>query len=255
MLTTFKYAFTRRPGKTFDRGITTSNLGAPDYELILKQHAVYIDTLKSIGIDVIELDPLPDYPDAHFVEDTVVVTPDVAIITNPGAPSRRGEEKSIAEVILRYRQVEYIQAPGTVDGGDVLMMGNHFFIGISERTNHQGADQMGKILEKHGKTFTPIPVAAGLHFKSSVNCVDPNTLLITRDFANHEAFYGYDQITVDNEESYAANTLWINDHLLMPEGFPGTKTKLKRLGLPIFELDVSEMQKMDGGLTCLSIRF
>jgi dimethylargininase len=255
MLTTFQYAITRRPGKTFDRGITTSNLGAPDYELILKQHTVYIETLKSIGIDVIELDPLPDYPDAHFVEDTVVVTPDVAIITNPGAPSRQGEEKSITEVILRYRQVEYIQAPGTVDGGDVLMMDNHFFIGISERTNHQGADQMGKILEKHDNTFTPIPVGAGLHFKSSVNCVAPNTLLITGDVADHEAFYEYDKIMVGNEESYAANTLWINNHLLMPKGFPSTKAKLKRLGLPIIELDVSEIQKMDGGLTCLSIRF
>ena len=255
MRTTFQYAITRRPGKTFERGITTSNLGVPDYELILKQHAVYIDTLKSIGIDVIELDPLPDYPDAHFVEDTVVVTPDVAIITNPGAPSRQGEEKSIAEVILRYRQVEYIQAPGTVDGGDVLMMGNHFFIGISERTNHQGADQMGKILEKHGNTFTPIPVGAGLHFKSNVNSVAPNTLLVAGDAADHQAFHEYDKIRVGNEESYAANTLWINNHLLMPRGFPDTKTKLKKLGMPIIELDVSEMQKMDGGLTCLSIRF
>ena len=255
MLPTFNFAITRRPAKTFASGITTSDLGAPSYELILKQHAAYIDTLKSIGLDVVELEPLPDYPDAHFVEDTVVVTPEVAIITNPGAPSRQGEEKSIAEALLQYRPVEYIQAPGTVDGGDVLMMGNHIFIGISERTNHQGADQMGKILEKHGKTFTTIPVGAGLHFKSSVNCVAFNTLLITRDFADHEAFYGYDQIMVDNEESYAANTLWINDHLLMPKGFPDTKTKLKRMGLPIFELDVSEMQKMDGGLTCLSIRF
>ena len=255
MRTIFKYAIMRRPGKTFDRGITTSNLGAPNYDLVLEQHAVYIDTLKSIGLDVIELDPLVDYPDAHFVEDTAVVTPELAIITNPGAPSRQGEEKSIAEVLLQYRQVEYIQAPGTVDGGDVLMMGNHFFIGISERTNHQGADQMGGILEKYGKTFTTIPVDAGLHFKSSVNGVAPNTLLITEDFAGHEAFYEHDKIMVDNEESYAANTLWINDHLLMPGGFQATKTKLKRLGLPIIELDVSEMQKMDGGLTCLSIRF
>ena len=190
MRSIFKYAITRRPGKTFDRDITTSNLGTPNYELILKQHDVYIDTLKSIGINVIELDPLADYPDAHFVEDTVVVTPDVAIITNPGAPSRQGEEKSIAEVLLRYRRIEYIQAPGTIDGGDVLMMDNHFLIGISERTNPQGADQIGRILEQHGKTFTPIPFGAGLHLKSSVNCVAPNTLLITQDFADHEAFYG-----------------------------------------------------------------
>jgi dimethylargininase len=251
----FKYAITRRPGKTFDRGITTSDLGMPDYELVLKQHAVYIDTLKSIGLDVIELDSLPDYPDAHFVEDTAVVTPEVAIITNPGAPSRRGEEESIAEVLLQYRQVEYIQAPATLDGGDVLMIGNHFFIGISERTNPQGAKQLGRILEKYEKTWKAIQVGAGLHFKSSVNYVGRNSILVTRDFACREALDGYNKIIVDQEEEYSANTLWLNDHLLLPGGFPNTKIKLESLGLPIIELDVSEMQKMDGGLTCLSIRF
>jgi dimethylargininase len=251
----FKYAITRKPGKTFDRGITTSDLGVPDYELVLKQHAVYIDTLNSIGLDVIELDSLPDYPDAHFVEDTAVVTPEVAIITNPGAPSRRGEEKSIAEVLLQYRQVEYIQSPATVDGGDVLMIGNHFFIGISERTNHHGADQLGRILQKYGKTWTILQAGAGLHFKSSVNYVGKNSIVVTQDFINHEALNGYDKIIVEKEAEYSANTLLINDHLLLPEGFPDTKTKLESLGLPIIELDVSEMQKMDGGLTCLSIRF
>ena len=251
----FKYAITRRPGKTFDRGITTSDLGVPGYELALKQHAAYIDTLKSSGLDVIELDPLPDYPDAHFVEDTAVVTPEVAIITHPGAPPRRGEEKSIAEVLLQYRQVEYIQAPATVDGGDVLMIGNHFFIGISERTNPEGAKQLGRILGKYEKTWTTIQVGAGLHFKSSVNYVGKNSILVTQDFACHEALNGYNKIIVDQEEEYSANTLWLNDHLLLPGGFPNTRTKLESLGLPIIELDVSEMQKMDGGLTCLSIRF
>ncbi|MEJ2728483.1 MAG: arginine deiminase family protein [Deltaproteobacteria bacterium] len=255
MQTMFKYAITRMPGKTIDRGITTSDLGVPDYELALKQHAVYIDTLKSIGLDVIELDPLPDYPDAHFVEDTAVVTPEVAIITHPGAPSRRGEEKSIAEVLLQYRQVEYIQSPATVDGGDVLMIGNHFFIGISERTNPQGAEQLGRILEKHKKTWTTLQVGAGLHFKSSVNYVGRNSMLVTSDFAYHGALNGYNKIIVDKEDEYSANTLWLNDHLLLPAGFPNTKTKLESLGLPIIGLNVSEMQKMDGGLTCLSIRF
>ena len=255
MQTRFKYAITRRPGKTFDRGITTSNLGVPDYELALKQHAAYIETLRSIGLDVIELDPLPDYPDAHFVEDTAVVTPEVAVITNPGAPSRRGEEKSIAEVLLQYRQIEYIQSPATVDGGDVLMMGNHFFIGISERTNPQGAEQLGRILEKYKKTWTSLQVGAGLHFKSSVNYIGRNSILVTPDFAYHKALNGYSKIIVDQKEEYSANTLWLNNHLLLPGGFPNTKTKLESLGLPIIELDVSEMQKMDGGLTCLSIRF
>jgi dimethylargininase len=255
MLTTFKYAITRKPGKTFDRGITTSDLGPPNYDLILKQHALYIETLKSIGLYVIELDPVADYPDAHFVEDTAVVVSEVAVITRPGAVSRQGEEESIAEVLRQYREIEHIQAPGTLDGGDVLMIDNHAFIGISERTNPEGARQLGRIMEKYGKTWTTIQVGAGLHFKSSVNYVGENSILVTQDFTGHEALNQYDEIIVDKEAEYSANTLWINDHLLMPTGFPDTKTKLKSLSLPIIELDVTEMQKMDGGLTCLSIRF
>jgi dimethylargininase len=251
----FAYALTRKPGRNFIQGLTTAKLGPPSYELILKQHASYVGALKTIGIDVIELDPQPDYPDAHFVEDTAVVIPEVAIITRPGAVSRQGEEESIAEVLRQYREIEHIQAPGTLDGGDVLMIANRFFIGISERTNPEGAKQLGRILEKYGKTWTTIQVGARLHFKSSVNYVGKNSLLVTQDFASHEALNATDKIIVDKEEEYSANTLWINDHLLMPRGFPGTKTKLKSLDLPIIELDVSEMQKMDGGLTCLSIRF
>jgi dimethylargininase len=255
MSETFKYAITRTPAETFARGITTANLGEPSYERVLIQHRGYVAALKSIGLDIIELDPVPDYPDAHFVEDTAVVTPDVAIITHPGAPSRRGEEKSIAAALLPHRQLEYIQAPATVDGGDVLMIGNHFCIGISERTNPQGAEQLGRVLEKYGNTWTTIRVGAGLHLKSGVNYVGKNSVLVTQDFAGHTAFNGFNKIIVDPEEEYCANTLWINDHLLLPGGFPDTKTRLRSLGLPIIELDVSEMQKMDGGLTCLSIRF
>ena len=251
----FAYALTRKPGRNFCQGLTTAKLGPPNYDLILKQHASYVGALKTIGVDVIEVDPLPDYPDAHFVEDTAVVMPEVAVIARPGAASRQGEEESIADILRQYREIEHIQNPGTLDGGDVLMIGDHFFIGISERTNLEGARQLGRILEKYGKTWTSIQVGAGLHFKSSVNYSGKNSLLVTQDFANHEALNGYDKIVVDKEEEYSANTLWINDHLLMPRGFPNTRAKLKSLGLPIIELDVSEMQKMDGGLTCLSIRF
>ncbi len=164
---------------------------------ILKQHRAYVEALKSIGLKVIELDPQPAYPDGHFVEDTAVVTPDVAIITNPGAISRQGEQVPIAEVLLPYREIEHIQAPGTVDGGDVLMIGNHFFIGISERTNPEGARQLGRILEKNDNTWTTIPVGAGLHFKSSVNEVAQNNLLVTRDFANHP---GTQRLRQDNRK-------------------------------------------------------
>lgn len=251
----FEYAITRIPAQTFDRGITSAKLGLPSYKSVLKQHRSYTQTLKSIGLKVVELEPLSEYPDAHFVEDTAVVTPEMAIITNPGAPSRQGEEISIASVLAQHRPLEHIQAPGTVDGGDVLMIDNHFLIGISQRTNEAGAEQMGRILDGQGKTHSTIPVGTGLHFKSSVNYAGNNTVIVTPDFAEHEALKAYEKVIIDQNESYAANTLWINDHLLVPKGFPTTKTKLEALGLPIIELDVSEMQKMDGGLTCLSIRF
>ena len=248
-------AITRKPAKNFAKGLTTAKLGKPNYELILKQHAAYVKALKVGGLKVIELDPQPAYPDAHFVEDTAVVTPEMAVITNPGAASRQGEETSIAEVLAQYRKLENIQAPGTLDGGDVLMIANHFLIGISERTNQEGAEQLGRIVEKYGNTFATVEVGAGLHFKSSVNYLGQNRILVTEDFKNHQALSGYDKIIVNSEEEYAANTLWINDHLLIPRGFPDTREKLGRLCQEIIELDVSEMQKMDGGLTCLSLRF
>jgi len=251
----FTYAITREPGNNFARGITTSNLGPPDYELMIRQHRAYVDTLGALGLEIIELDPLPDYPDAYFVEDTAIVTPDVAVITRSGAKSRRGEEKAVERVLDQYRRTERIRAPGTVDGGDVLAVDSHFFIGISGRTNREGAEQLGHILEKYGNTWTPVPVRAGLHLKSSVNVVGNNTLLITEEFADLDIFEGYDRIILDKGEEYAGNTLLINGTLILPSGFPKTKEKLKVLGLGIIELDVSEARKMDGGLTCMSLRF
>ncbi len=251
----FKYAITRKPGQDFAHGITTSNLGTPSYELLLEQHSAYIETLRSLGLDVIVLDPLLDYPDAYFVEDIAVVTPDVAIITNPGADSRRGEVETIESILAEYRETLRIQAPGTVDGGDVLMVGTHFFIGISDRTNRKGAEQLTSILEAYGNALTVVSVQSGLHLKSSVNYVGQNTLLTTEGYADVDQFREYDKIVVDKSEEYAANTLLINSSLIIPKGFPKTRERLLTLDLNIIELDVSEMRKMDGGLTCMSVRF
>jgi dimethylargininase len=252
----FTQAIARKPGKNFDQGLTTAvNVKPPQYDLLLKQHEIYLETLKSCGLEVTLLDPLPDYPDAYFVEDTAVVTPDVAVITNPGAEARKGEEDFMVPVLARFRKIEHILAPGTVDGGDVLQVGNHFFIGLSQRTNKEGAGQLGRILQSFGYTWVTIPVGAGLHFKSSVNYVGKNTLLVTSDFAEHAELSGYDKIVLEKVEVYAANTLLVNEHLLTPAGFPVTRQKLEVLGFKIIELETSEVQKMDGGLTCMSIRF
>ncbi len=252
----FRYTITRKPGENFAKGITTfKDEIPPSYELMVKQHETYVKTLRSFGLEVIVLDPLPEYPDAHFVEDTAVVTPAVAIITNPGAESRKGEADAIAPVLARYRKTVRIQAPGTLDGGDVLMVGTHFFIGLSERTNQEGTEQLGRILETYGNTWTMVPVVTGLHFKSSVNYVGKNILLVTEDFVDLDELKDYEKIIVDKDEAYACNTLLANDRLITPKGFPRTRKKLEAIGLEIVELDVSEVRKMDGGLTCLSIRF
>ncbi len=252
----FTRAIARKPGKNFAQGLTTTlSEDPPDYDTLVKQHKAYLNVLESIGLEVILLDALPDHPDAYFVEDTAVVTAEVAVITNPGAKARRGEEQTIAQVLARYCKTDNIRAPGTVDGGDVLQVGKHFFIGVSERTNPEGANQLGRILDGYGYTWTTIAVSAGLHLKSSVNYVGKNTLLVTEDFANHEKLGGYKKIVIDSHEAYAANTLLVNGRLLMPAGHPGTRKKLETLQLEIIELDTSEVRKMDGGLTCMSIRF
>jgi dimethylargininase len=249
------HAIARKPGKNFNQGLTTSLLGQPDYSLIKRQHAAYVHVLESLGIHVILLEPQDNYPDAYFVEDTAVVTPNVAVITRSGAVSRQGEEKTIAPLLASYRTIEIIHPPGTVDGGDVLMVGNRFFVGVSERTNESGAEQLGRILKQYGHDWHPIRVGDGLHLKSSLNLVGKDTLLLTRSFHDLDVLKDYDQIVLAEKDGYAANTLFINNHLIMPKGFPEVREKLETLQYPIVELDVSEVRKMDGGLTCLSIRF
>ena len=251
----FTYAITRQPGVNFANGLTQADLGRPSYSLISLQHAAYVDTLKGLGLTVTEMEPLRDYPDAYFIEDPALVTPDVAILTIPGAPSRQGEQNSLAPVLQLYRELVHIQPPGTVDGGDILMAGNEIFVGLSARTNSNGAQQLSEILNKHGYRLTPIAIEGGLHLKSDVNYIGDNTLLLTRGFAQLAEFDRYDKIVLKDEESYAANTLLINGCLITPKGFPDTHKKIEQTGYDVVELDVSEMQKMDGGLTCLSLRF
>ncbi len=251
----FTHAFTRLPGENFANGLTTASLGLPNYELILKQHQAYRQALLSVGLDVVVLPAEPDYPDAYFVEDPAIVTPNIAVMTRSGAPSRQGEGKSLEPFLEYYRPIFHIQPPGTVDGGDILMVGNNFFIGLSERTNAEGAAQLAALLAAAGHRSETVPVAGGLHLKSGVNYVGSETLLVDKTLAGHQAFAHYDKIVLDDDEQYAANTLWVNDALLMPKGFPKTYASLAHLGLKIIELDVSEVRKMDGGLTCMSLRF
>jgi dimethylargininase len=252
----FTKAIVRTPCKSLEAGITTAKLGKPNILSALPQHQSYIIALKNCGLEVIILKADENYPDSTFVEDTALLTPKCAIITNPGAPSRKGEITEIKKVSLSlYGNVEEIKDPGTVEAGDVMMVEDHYYIGLSERTNFSGASQLIKILDKYGMTGSTISLEKVLHLKSGVSYLGNNNLLVSGEFITKTEFRKFNLILVDDDESYAANSLWINDNVIVPKGFPKTKKKIEELGYKTIEVDVSEFRKLDGGLSCLSLRF
>jgi dimethylargininase len=246
-------AIVRRPGRNFAEGITTSNLGKPDFEKALEQHAAYCNALVKCGVELTILEADERYPDGCFVEDTAVVNSKVAIITNPGAVARRGEELEISRVLSGYRTLEKIKFPGTLEGGDILRAESHYYIGLSGRTNREGARQLAAILSKYGFTSSEVTVEAGLHLKSDIAYLGKGNFIATPVFS--KMVYPASTVILDPDESYSANCLPVNDFLLIPRGFPKSKTKIAALGYNIIELEMSEFRKMDGGLTCLSLLF
>lgn len=255
----FSKAIVRPPGSNFANGLTTVDLGAPDLERTLKQHEAYCHALEACGLDLIRLAPDEDHPDSTFVEDTAILTTRGAVITRSGAPSRAGETTQIAPLIHdHFRAVHTIEAPGTADGGDICEAGDHFFIGISLRTNEHGAKQLAGILESFGFTSSLIDIRGIsniLHLKSGIAYLGNKQLVLIEALRGVKEFSGYDVLCLDSREDYAANCLAINDKVLIASGFPETKRELEHLGYQTIALDMSEFQKMDGGLSCLSLRF
>jgi dimethylargininase len=237
-------------------GLTSAHLGKPDFGRALAQHAAYVEVLRDCGLQVTVLETDNDYPDSTFIEDTALLVPGCAVITRPGAPSRRGETASVKEALKSFFDtIEYISTPGTVDAGDIMMVGSHFYIGLSRRTNREGAAQMAAILEKHGLTASTVPLRDFLHLKSGVACLENNTLVAAGEFVAHPVFQDYHILAVGEDERYAANCLWINDRVLVAEGFPETRSIIEAAGFETIAVDVSEFRKIDGGLSCLSLRF
>ncbi len=252
----FSKAIVRIPCKNFINGLTTANLGLPDYDLALIQHQEYIKALRKCGLEVIVLDADEDYPDSTFVEDTALLTPYCAIITNPGASSRTGETVEIKNVLTEYySKIETIINPGTVEAGDIMMVGDHFYIGLSRRTNINGAEQLINILKKYGMTGSVVTLDKVLHLKSGVAYLENNNLAAAGEFLSKPEFQKFNILKIDDDESYAANCVWINDHILIPKGFPKAKKIIEKYYQNIVEVNVSEFQKLDGGLSCLSLRF
>lgn len=252
----FKNAIVRKPCPEMLDGLTTASLGKPDFNKALDQHAAYVEALQSCGLEVKVLEADSQFPDSVFVEDVALCTPGCAIVTNPGAPTRNGEKLEMKRVLEPfYRHMETIEAPGTLDAGDVMMVGKHFYIGISQRTNTAGADQLIRILKSYGMTGSAVPLYEMLHLKSGLSYLEQNKLLISGEFIKNPAFADFQKIQVDPDESYAANSLWLNSTVLVPAGFPRTRKKIEQAGYRIKVLDVSEFRKLDGGLSCLSLRF
>lgn len=253
---TFTTAIVKKPGKSMIQGITAANLGKPDFELALQQHQNYINALQNCGLKVVELEATEAYPDSIFIEDAALCTPHCAILTRPGAESRRGEELIIKETLKTfYPAIEEIKSPGTIEAGDIMMVGSHFYIGLSKRTNLNGARQMIAILESYGMTGTTVALEEMLHLKTGLSYLENNILLIYGEFIGRQEFEKYNKIKIPEEEAYAANSVWINGNVLVPAGYPKTKSMIQKLGYKILEVDVSEFRKLDGGLSCMSLRF
>ncbi len=250
----FSHAIVRRPSPECASGLTTAALGAPDVARTQAQFQRYCDTLHELGLSLTELPALPGFPDSHYVEDVAVVTPEFAVITRPGAASRRGETAFVEAALSAHRELMPMQA-GCLDGGDVMQVGQRFFIGLTGRTDVAGIAEFQRLVSHFGYSVEAVPVQAGLHLKSVVNALSEDTLLVAQELESQPAFAGFRRIPVAVEDEYAGNTLRVNDHLITPAGFDRVHEAISGLGLPLLVIDTSEFRKMDGGLTCLSLRF
>lgn len=253
----FTNAIVRTPGRSIVEGLSDSKtLGLPNYEQAIIQHQSYIDVLTKCGLDVFVLEPCEEYPDSTFVEDVALITPNCVIITRPGAPSRRGEVHEIEFVLKqKFNNIESIEAPGTIEGGDIMMVGDHYYIGLSERTNIEGAKQIIQILTKYGMSGSTISLKKVLHLKTGLSYLEENNLVVCGEFIKDSSLGGYNPIEIPENESYAANCIWVNESVIIPLGYPTTKQRIKNAGYPVIETDVTEFQKLDGGLSCLSLRY
>jgi dimethylargininase len=255
----FTRAILRPPAETFASGITSSGLGPPDLALALEQHEAYCRTLDQLGLSLSMLPPDPAFPDSTFVEDAAIVTERGAILTRPGAPSRTGEVAALGAALGGWLpELDEITAPGTIDGGDVCEAGSHFFIGLSERTNAEGAAQLARWLEQRGFDSSVINIRGlpgMLHLKTGLSWLGGRRLFAWSGLTGHEALRGWEVLEVPQGEEYAANCIRVNGVILLAGGFPQAEALVRGLGHQVVTTEMSEFQKMDGGLSCLSVRW
>lgn len=247
-------AITRRVSPRFNEcEITHIDRTPIDLKVARTQHQKYVQALEALGCPVIELPEESDLPDSVFVEDTAFILPEVAVITRPGADSRKPETESILKVLSSYKKLVHVNAPGTVDGGDVLVLGKNIYIGLSLRSNPEAIEQIQSLLKEYGYTVTGVEMHDCLHLKTALTKVDDQTVLINPAWVDVSHFKAFHWIEVDASEPFAANCLPINGQIIYPTSFPKTTKKLEAHGYKVFPVQVDELAKAEGAVTCCSL--
>lgn len=226
-----------------------------DIALARQQHLRYQQALSSLGCTVLSLPAEADLPDAVFVEDTALVLDEIAVMTRPGAASRRAEVASVAATLSKYRTLAHIAAPGTLEGGDTMRHGRVIYVGLSARSNPEGIRQLAELIAPYGYSVRALPISGCLHLKSAVTLVDDETVLVQPEWIDPGEFSGYRIIRVDPREAHAANTVRAGSGLVYPSCFPYTLDLLREAGIQASTVDVSELQKAEGAVTCCSLIF
>jgi dimethylargininase len=227
-----------------------------DLELAREQHRAYERCLAGVGgCEIRRLALEPDLPDSVFVEDVAIVLDELAVLARSGAESRRPEAESVAAALERHRPLEWIATPGTLDGGDVLCLGKKLFVGRSSRSNDEGIEQLRRTVAPHGYTVSGVEMSDCLHLKSAVTRVGENLVLLNRAWVDAEAFGGAEGVDVDPLEPAAANALWVGGTVILPEAYPRTRERLEERGIATATVEVSEIAKAEGGVTCCSLIF
>ena len=253
----FTRAITRRPAPSVTAGLRVVDTGAPDFDLMLQHHAEYVEALREAGAQIIELDPLDDFPDGLFVEDTALCLLEGVVLMRPGAPTRLGEVAQIEPVLQGlFENFVRIDGPGTIEAGDILTTSREVLVGQSLRTNSDGIAALASILSDWGRVLREVSVPEGvLHFKTDCSLLDSTTILSTERLAKSGVFSDYNVIFTAEGEEAAANAIRYNNFVLMSAGFPKTAQHLREAGYQVKELGNSECAKLDGGMSCLSLRF
>jgi len=224
-----------------------------DIDIACTQHEEYVQALKRLGCEVVELPAEPNLPDSVFVEDTAFILPEAAVITRPGADSRKPETESITRALSPLKKLVHLKEPATLDGGDVLVMGKKIYVGLSTRSNPKAIEQLNSLLDEYGYTAIGVQLHDCLHLKSAVSRLDDNTLLINKKWLDTHHFMDFQLIEVHPDEQWAANCLPVGDAIIYPTDFPKTRARLEEAGYNVLTIDISELAKAEGAVTCCSL--